>query len=79
MSKRKKRSNGREVIDKMIPLLIPGGPQDPNYRANYKRLRRHREKIGRVEPERMSRLERDADRLLKDLGLTLGRKRVLKR
>lgn len=75
MSKKRKRNNGGQVIDKMLPLLIPGGPQDPNYRANYKRLRRHRLKI---EPERMSELERDADRLLKDLERTLGRKRVLK-
>ncbi len=78
MSQRRKRSNGKQVIDKMIPLLIPGGPQDPNYKANYKRLRRHRQKIRQVEPERMRALERDADRLLKDLGVTLGRKRVLK-
>jgi len=79
MTKRRKRTNGSQVIDKMIPLLIPGGPGDPNYRANYKRLRRHRERIGRVEPERLNALERDADRLLADLGLALTRKRVLKR
>jgi len=62
----------------MIPLLIPEGPGDPNYRANYKRLRRHRERIERIEPERLTELERDADRLLMDLGLVLRRRRVLK-
>ncbi len=78
MTKKRKGTNGSQVIDKMLPLLIPGGPRDPNYRANYKRLRRHRKRIGRVEPERMTALERDADRLLSELGLALKRKRVMK-
>ena len=68
-------SIGRDVIKKIIPMLIESPPTTKEYHANYQRLNRHLEKETKKVPNPSIRtLEKQAERLFNDLEKTLNRK-----
>lgn len=60
----RRRGNGKDVLKKLTPLLIPVPRSDPRYPAFYMRLRYRRE---RLPPLQRKRLEETGDSLLKEL------------
>ena len=71
-------SKGREVIKKIIPMLIDSPPTTREYHANYQRLNRHLEKETKKVPNPSIRtLEKQAERLFKDVEKALTRKKPL--
>ena len=70
------KKNGRDVIKKILPMLIDSPPKSREYHANYQRLNRHLEKEAKKRPNPSIRiLEKQAERLFKDIENVLSRKK----
>lgn len=71
-------ARGRDVIKKIIPLLIDSPPKSRDYHKNYQRLNRHLEKETRKKPNPAIRtLEEQAERLFKDMEKVLTKKQLI--
>jgi len=69
-------SRGKDVIKKIIPLLIESPPTTREYHANYQRLNRHLEKESKHRNNSsITNLERQAERLFKDIESVFDKKK----
>ena len=69
-------SRGKDVIKKIIPLLIESPPTTREYHANYQRLNRHLEKESKHRNNSsINNLERQAERLFKDIESVFDKKK----
>ena len=69
-------SIGRDVIKKIIPMLIDSPPSTREYHANYQRLNRNLEKESKHNNNpSINNLERQAERLIKEIENVLDKKK----
>jgi len=74
-----KRKNGRDILKKLIPMLIGPSPKTKEYHMNYQRLNRHLDKEMKQPNTSMRKLEIQAETLFNDMDKVLRRKKPLKR
>ena len=72
-----KRKNGKDVLKKLIPMLIGPPPKTKAYHTNYQRLNRHLDKEMKHPNTSMRKLEIQAETLFNDMEKILRKKRAL--
>ena len=71
----KTKINGDDVLKKITPLLIKVNSKHPKYFSEYMKYNYRRE---RLDPQTKTNLEKDAEKLLRNLGEALGIQKTLK-